>query len=60
MQELKFKPLWVVTIQLTNPFFTSNPIQWGAFKYKKDAIQYANEIGGIVQKQKQRLLTNKY
>ena len=60
MQSLKFKPLWVVTIQLTNPFFTDSPIQWGAFKYKKDAIKHANEIGGVVQKQKKVLLTNNY
>lgn len=49
MTELKFKMLWVVDCQF---------IQWGAFKYKKEAIAFAKKINGIVLKRK--CLTDKY
>jgi hypothetical protein len=41
--------LWVVDAQ---------GIQWGAFHYKKEAINYAKMINGIVLKRK--CLTDKY
>ena len=41
--------LWVVDAQ---------GIQWGAFHYKKEAINYAKKINGIVLKRK--CLTDKY
>jgi hypothetical protein len=35
-----------------------NGIQWGAFRYKKDALQFAKNINGIIIKRK--LLTNQF
>ena len=49
MKELKSKMLWVVDAQ---------GIQWGAFQYKKEAVNYARQINGIVLKRK--CLTDKY
>jgi hypothetical protein len=33
-------------------------IQWGAFRYKKDALQFAKNINGVIIKRK--LLTNQF
>ena len=49
MNELKFKILWAVDAQ---------GIQWGAFQYKTQAVDFAKRINGIVLKR--RCLTNKY
>ena len=35
-----------------------NGIQWGAFRYKKDAIKFAKNINGVIIKRK--LLTNQF
>jgi hypothetical protein len=50
MKELKFKSLWVVTV---------DDIQWGAFRYFKEAQAFAVLIGGKVDG-KRNLLTDKY
>jgi hypothetical protein len=48
-KETRFKLLYAVD---------SNGIQWGAFRYKKDATQFAKNINGTIIKRK--LLTNQF
>ena len=50
MKKLKFRWLWVVL---------ADSVQWGAFKYKKEAQAYAIRIGGKVEGKK-KLITDKY
>ena len=50
MKELKIKSLWVVAI---------DGIQISAFRYKKEATDYATKIGGVVSGKK-NLITDKY
>lgn len=47
--ELKTRQLYAVDI---------DGVQWDSFRYKKDALDYAKKMGGIVVKRK--LLTYKY
>ena len=51
MKEIKLKWLWAVD--------DANGIQWGAFKYKKEAKLFANKINCITIV-KRKLLTDKY
>ena len=54
MKKLKIKPLWVVTID-----FEGKSIQWGAFKYKKEAKAFAVLVNGKIDGKK-KLVTDKY
>jgi hypothetical protein len=50
MKELKIKSLWVVEL---------DGIQMSTFKYKKDAKNYAIQLGGVVTGKK-KVITDKY
>ena len=50
MKELKIKTLYAVDCK--------NGIQWGAFRYKREAKEFAQKIDGIIIKRK--CITDKY
>ena len=51
MKEIKFKWLWAVD--------DANGVQWGAFRYKKEAKQFAIKLN-CPHITKRKLLTTKY